>query len=100
MDGYYFRLSGRQGWTFCGSSRPGRRSLTWRHCRAPTGIAPPPLDTNPPTLVPSYEASRVAFKKDVFPFLRWENVEKSVIKGIVQPFELGGETRLIRSAVK
>jgi hypothetical protein len=25
---------------------------------------------------------------------------KTVLKGIVQPFELGGETRLIRSAVK
>ncbi len=25
---------------------------------------------------------------------------KTTIKGIVQPFELGGETRLIRSAVK
>jgi hypothetical protein len=26
--------------------------------------------------------------------------KKQVLKGIVQPFELGGETRLLRSAVK
>jgi hypothetical protein len=28
------------------------------------------------------------------------NVSSAVLKGIVQPFELGGVTRLIRSAVK
>ncbi len=31
---------------------------------------------------------------------RWKYIEYSFIKGIFQPFELGGETRLIRSAVK
>jgi hypothetical protein len=29
-----------------------------------------------------------------------EKHTENVLKGIVQPFELGGETRLIRSAVK
>ncbi len=28
------------------------------------------------------------------------NMASEILKGIVQPFELGGETRLIRSAVK
>jgi hypothetical protein len=32
-------------------------------------------------------------------FYFWESL-KSALKGIVQPFELGGETTLIRSAVK
>ncbi len=52
------------------------------------------------TMLQATNSPNEAFLRSTKEITMEENIGDDVIKGIVQPFELGGETRLIRSDVK